>query len=131
MIVTVGLAQLKADAVPVPATNVGAVVALVTVTIALDTHPLLASITPVYVPAAVKVTTLVFADPEIPEAGDQVYPAIEAVDVIPTDIVGDAFIQLMLGVVLLNVNVGAFASGIIVAVAAAAEQPLVPVTIQL
>ena len=64
--------QDNACAVPVPATKLGGVVAVLTVIIVLVGQPFVAVITPVYVPAALNVTTLLLALPTMPEEGPHV-----------------------------------------------------------
>ena len=55
---------------------------------------------------------------------------METVEVKPTVTLGEDVKQVILGLALLNVNVGAFVFGDTVAVAAAAEQPLAPAVIK-
>jgi len=127
--VTIVFAHDMVCAVPVPATMDGAVVALATETVVVDIQPLVATITPVYVPAVVNVTTLVLVGPDIPADGLHEYDRMDTVDVKPTVTIGDDVKQVMLGFELLNVKVGALVFGDTVAIAAAAEQPLAPVAI--
>ena len=81
-------------------------------------------------PAAVKVTTLVLVGPEMPADGLQVYCDMATVDVKPTVTFGEALKQVILGLLLLKVNVGALVFGDTATVAAAAEQPLAAVAIK-